>query len=171
MSRAAALIAAPLACLGLAACGGEDEPASTPTIRSESPSLASPTPAATPTAPSTPPTATAPSAPTAPPDATGPEAGEGGGGDEEAARTPVRVMIDGEGITPPRTEVPAFLALRITVRNDLPRAVTMALRGGHQGEEIPAGDEASFDVGGLQPGEYPLDAGAAGRATVVAVRP
>lgn len=165
--------AVPLAALALAACGGSD-PAATTTERDESPALpaASPTPTptgtATPTA--TPPIATAPSAPSPPPDADG-EGGEGGAGDEEGARSPVRVVVDGEGITPPRTEVPAFLAVRVTVRNDLPRTVTVALRGGHSGRRIAAGAESAFDVAGLQPGEYVLDAGEAGRATVVAVRP
>jgi hypothetical protein len=163
MRRAAALLVA--VCLG--ACGGADEPSSSPTVRSESPPL----PAASPTPTPTPPTASAPSAPSPPPDATGPEEQEGGAGDEEAARTRVGVVVDAEGITPPRTEVPAFLALRVSVRNDLPRAVTVALRGGHQGERIAARSRGSFDVPGLQPGEYPLDAGPAGRATVVAVSP
>ena len=161
---AGALLLAP------AACGGEDEPLSSPTVRDESPSLA---PSATPTPTPTPtePTATAPSAPSPPPDATGPEEAEGGAGDEEAIRTPVRVVIDGEGVTPPRVEAPAFLGLRVTARNDLPRRVVVALRGAHRGVRIPARSERTFDVPGLQPGEYPIDAGAAGRGTLVAVRP
>ena len=162
---AAALLLAP------AGCGGEDEPLSSPTVRNESPSLA-PSATPTPTQSPTEPTATAPSAPSPPPDATGPgEEGEGGAGDEEAIRSPVRVVIDGEGVTPPRVEAPAFLGLRVTVRNDLPRRVTVALRGAHRAVRVAARSERTFDVPGLQPGEYPIDAGAAGRATLVAVLP
>lgn len=151
----------------VAACGGEDEPLSTPTVRDDSPTLAP-----TPTATSTSPTATAPSAPAPPPDATGsPEEAEGGAGDEEAARTPVRVVVDGEGVTPPRVEAPAFLALRLTVRNDLPREITVAVRGAHRAVLVPARSERSVDVPGQQPGQYPIDAGDAGRGTLVAVRP
>jgi hypothetical protein len=162
--------ALPLAVLALAACGGSD-PAATTTERDESPALPTPTPTPTPTATATPPTATAPSAPSPPPDAEGGEGAEGGAGDEAAARTQVRVVVDGEGVTPPRTEVPAFLAVRVTVRNDLPRPITVALRGGHSGRQVAARREGSFDVAGLQPGEYAIDAGEAGRATLVAVRP
>jgi len=153
----------------LAGCGGDAEPVSSPTIRDESPSLG---PSSTPT----PPSATAPSAPAPPPDATatatpGAENQEGGAGDEEAARTAVRVVVDGEGVTPPQVEAPAFLALRMTVRNDLPRRITVAVRGAHEAVRVPARAERSFDVPGLQPGEYPVDAGPAGRGTLVAVRP
>jgi hypothetical protein len=162
--------ALPLAVLALAACGGSD-PAATTTERDESPALPTSTPTPTPTATATPPTATAPSAPSPPPDAEGSEGGEGGAGDEEAARTQVRVVVDGEGVIPPRMEVPAFLAVRVTVRNDLPRPITVALRGGHSGRQVAARREGTFDVAGLQPGEYAIDAGEAGRATVVAVRP
>jgi hypothetical protein len=162
--------ALPLAVLALAACGGSD-PAATTTERDESPALPTPTPTPTPTTTATPPTATAPSAPSPPPDAEGGEGGEGGAGDEEAARTQVRVVVDGEGVIPPRTEVPAFLAVRVTVRNDLPQPITVALRGGHSGRQVAARREGTFDVAGLQPGEYAIDAGEAGHATLVAVRP
>ena len=154
--------------VALAACGDE-EGGGAPAERSESPSLA-PTaePTSTSTAEGDPPTATVPRAPTPPPDATGPEEEPGGAGDEEAVRTRVRVVVDGEGITPPRVEIPAFLALRITVRNDLPRRVRVALRGAHRAVRIPARSTRSFDVDGLQRGEYAIDAGGAGRGTLVA---
>ncbi len=179
-----ALVAAALA-VSLAGCGGGDEgtsatstePDATQTPREGSPSLApeaSPTPSATPMpgATSTPPEASAPSAPSPPADATGPETeDEGGAGDESAARTPVRVVIDGEGITPPRVEVPAFLGVRVTVRNVLPRSVRVSLADGDGRRTVPAGRSASFTASGLQPGEHVLSAGVAGRAVVVAARP
>jgi Cupredoxin-like domain len=112
-----------------------------------------------------PPTATAPSAPAPPEDA------QGGAGDEAAARTRITVVVDAEGITPPRLDVPAFLAVRITVRNDLPGAITVAVRGAHRSVRVPARARRAVDVDGLQPGEYPVDAGVAGRTTLVAVRP
>ncbi len=154
---------------GLAACGGTDDSGG-PKERTESPSLAptaEPTSMPTPTAEG-PPTASAPSAPTPPPDATGPEAEPGGAGDEEAARSRLRVVVDGEGITPPRVKVPAFLAVRITVRNDLPRRVTVAVRGVHPPVRVRARSTRSFNADGLQRGEYQIDAGAAGRGMLVA---
>ena len=157
-------VPAVIAALALAACGDGNEE-NTATERDESPSLA-PTPESTPSPEATPPTATAPSAPPPPLDATGPEDQPGGAGDEEPIRTRVSVVIDGEGVTPPRVDVPAFLSLRITVRNDLARRVTVALRGGHGGVRVRARGRRSFTVGGLQRGEYPLDAGAAGRGLI-----
>lgn len=152
----------------VAGCGDDgDDPSSggTPTQRSESPSLA-PTPEATP------PTATAPSAPPPPLDATGPESQPGGAGDEQPARTAVRVVLDGEGLTPTRVEVPPFLALRVTVRNDLHRTVTVALRGGHRALRIRGRSTRRLNAGGLRHGgAYTLDAGTAGRATIVARLP
>jgi hypothetical protein len=147
-----------LAALLLAGCGGDEERAAPP-----------------PPAP-TPPTATAPSAPEPPPDSAAPtpeatstprepEKQEGGAGDEEAARVPLDFTIDGEGITPPRVEVPAFLALELAVRNDTPRAQRVTL--GDTVVRVPAGGRRSVRRGGLRPGRYAVDAGAAGRATLV----
>jgi hypothetical protein len=163
-------LAVALAVVALAGCGGSDggdatRTEGTTTERTDSPSLA-PTPE--PTAAGDPPTATAPSAPSPPLDATGPEEQPGGAGDEMPVRTRVRVVLDGEGLTPPRIEVPAFLALRLTVRNDLPRRVTVVLRGGHRPVSVRGRATRRFDVGGLQRGEYRLDAGEAGRGVIVA---
>ena len=97
-----------------------------------------------------------------------PEDAEGGAGDEAPARTRVSVVVDGEGITPPRLEVPAFIALRVSLRNDLARPITVQL--GDRRIRIPARVKAGFDADGLRPGEHQLDAGRAGRATLVAVR-
>jgi len=166
--RRAALLAA-AAAAALAGCGGQAEPGSTPTIRTESPAL----PTSTPTpAPEESPQATAPSAPAPPPDAGvaqghgAEEEQEGGAGDEEAARTPVSVVVDAEGMTPPRVVVPAFIALRVTVRNDLPRAIRV--RGLGVRLRVPARSRRSVDAGGVKRGRYELDAGAAGDAVVEA---
>jgi hypothetical protein len=145
---------------------------------------AAPTPTPTPTATAMPspveePTATAPSAPAPPPDG-GVDEGhevqdarkrgedqEGGGGDEEAARTPVRVVVDGEGITPPSVAVPAFIALRVTVRNDLPRAIRVRI-GRERRVTVRARERRAIDAGGLRPGRHAIDAGVAGRGVIVA---
>jgi hypothetical protein len=158
-----------------AGCGGEDERASAPTPTPTATPTATPTPIAT---PSPDPTASAPSAPGPPPDG-GIDEGhgvqdlreqgedqEGGAGDEEEARTPVKLVLDAEGITPPSVEVPAFIALRVTVRNDLPRAARV--RGLGVRFRVPARGRRTVKAGGVRPGRHTLSAGALGRATVVA---
>jgi hypothetical protein len=166
--RLAALVATAV----LAGCGADDEPAPVRTENDDSPSLAptaTATPSATPAASATPPTATAPSAPAPPPDAGVPEGHgaedqEGGAGDEEAARVPVSLVVDGEGITPPVVSVPAFLALEIRVRNDLPRAVRIRIARTGVAFRVPARSARARAAGGLGRGRYSVDAGKAGRA-------
>ena len=158
--RRAALVLAGL--LGLAGCGGGGESGST-TQRTGSPPV--------PSAEAEPPTATAPSAPAPPPDAGvlqghGVEEQEGGAGDEEEARTPVVLAVDGEGMTPRRLVVPAFIALRITVRNDLSRPIRV--RGAGADFAVPARARWTVKAGGLRPGRHPVRAGRAGRAVLVA---
>ncbi len=156
-------IAAVVVAAVLAGCGGDDESASSPTTRTESPPL--PTPTATPSP--TPPTATAPSAPQPPADAMKGEDQPGGAGDEEEARVPVRLVVDGEGITPPSVAIPAFIALRLTVRNDLPRPVRIRVRAAEVAFSVPARGRRTVEASGLRPGRYAVDAGAAGRAVLV----
>jgi len=158
-------LSAAVVIVAVAGCGGHGDDRPARTERTESPSLA---PTATPTADRGPPTATAPSAPSPPLDATGPEDEPGGPGEDEVARTRVRVVIDAEGVTPPRTVVAPFLPLRITVRNDLPRRISVTLRPARRAVAVRPRSTRSFDAGGLVRGEHRLDAGSAGRALIVA---
>lgn len=162
--------------LVLAGCGADDEPAPLGEENQTSPTLpsatASPTP--TPTPSPTPPTATAPSAPAPPPDAGVPEGHggedqEGGAGDEEAARTPVDLVLDGEGLTPVRVEVAPFLGIEVTVRNDLPSAAELEVPGRSAPVRLPAGESTRFELEGLRTDRsYTLDAGPGQDARVVA---
>jgi len=152
-------------------CGADDRPAPVTTENDDSPSLASPTP----TPSDTPPTATAPSAPAPPPDAGVPEGhgGEdqaGGAGDEEAARTPVDLVLDGEGLTPPRVEVAPFLGIEVRIRNDLPRDARLVVSGRPAPVRVGAGDERAIGLEGLRRGRsYTIDAGPGQDARLVAV--
>jgi len=133
---AAALLAA--AAL-LSGCGGDEE-----TSSSSSPA---PTPTETPALES-------------------PEDQPGGAGDEEAIRVPVQFTVDGEGITPPQVAVPAFLALELSVSNDLPEPVTVRLEGAEPLTVAP-GETGRMLLEGRRPGSYRVDAGAAGEAILV----
>ena len=168
-----------------AGCGADDEPSSTPTVRTESPPL----PTATPTATETPgraatpdePTATARSAPAPPPDA-GVDEGhgveedqEGGAGDEAPARTRVTFVVDGEGITPPSKPVPPFLGIRVTIRNDLPRRIRGTYTEGGETPTtgrfgVPARGRRAFSLPGLSRGRHTLEVVGAGQAAIVVTR-
>jgi hypothetical protein len=148
LARRTVRFAVPAALLVAVGCGGDEEP----------------------------PTATAPSAPEPPPDSAAatptataspeaPEEQEGGVGDEEAARVPLDFTIDGEGITPPRMRVPAFLALELVVRNDTPRAQRVTLEDTVL--EVAAGETGRVRRAGMRPGRYPVVAGVAGRAVLL----
>ena len=134
-------------------CGGDEE--SSPVARTQPPVGA---PVATVTAsPSPAPTASATPTPV--------EEQEGGAGDEEAARIPVEVTLDGEGLTPPTVSVPAYFALEIVVHNDLDRDAVVRL--GDVAFRAPAGERAQGRHPGLSKGEHALRAGGS-RATIVA---
>jgi hypothetical protein len=149
--------------VALAGCGGDQEGAAG---EPQPPVVTTPEP--TPTVePTGTPTAEPPAEPEPEPTATlGPEDQEGGAGDEEAPRVPVRFTIDGEGLTPPQVSVPAFFPVVLTIDNALPRAVTVTL--GNVEITVDAGSRGQGRHPGLRPGEHAVDAGAAGRATVLA---
>jgi len=70
------------------------------------------------------------------------------------------------GIFPPTVSVPAFLALELVVRNDNDVSVTVRL----QGEEplaVPPFTTRRERLEGRPPGTYVIDAGPAGRVTLV----
>jgi hypothetical protein len=147
--------------VALAGCGGEQEDSAG---GPQPPVVTTPEPT-----PTVQPTATPTAEPTAGPEPTatvGPEDQEGGAGDEEAPRVPVRFTIDGEGLTPPQVSVPAFFPVVLTIDNALPRGVTVTL--GDVEITVAAGAQGQGRHPGLGPGEHAVDAGAAGRATILA---
>lgn len=172
MRRALATLAATLLVAG---CGADDEPAPVRTENDDSPSLASPTPTPSPKPSATPPTATAPSAPAPPPDAGvaeghGAEDQEGGAGDEEAARTPVDLVVRGEEPMPRRVEVPAFLAIELRVRNDASGTIGVRVPGTDVAFRVPAGETRGGELEGLRPGrKYAVDIGTGIDTVIVAV--
>lgn len=144
--------------LTITGCGGGEDPPTAATATPTASPAATASPSPTPTAEPTP-------SPTAEP-TPGPEAQEGGAGDEEAPRVPVDVTVDGEGVTPPVIEVPAFFALEITVRNDLDREVTLRL--GDVALTAPPGGRGRGRHPGLRPGEHRLGGDGVPGATIVA---
>ena len=144
----------------IAACG--DDGASVDAV----PSVAPATPTATATA--TPgPAATA--TPTATPVATPTVAPEADAGDEAGNRVVVRFeLLDGR-VEPLVQEVPAFLGLRLLLRNasDAPRNVEI---DGEPVAELAPGESEIVEVEGLPPGDHELSAGLSGLATIDAKR-
>ena len=147
-----------LAVAGLLAGCGDDEPvpASEPTPAPTA--AATETPTATPTATETPaPTATGQPAP---------EEQEGGAGDEEEARVPVRFTVRDGGVEPPEIGVPGFLALELIVRNETAAPVVARLEG-TEPLTVNPGETTRARIDGRRPGRYPVDFGAAGEAMLI----
>lgn len=106
------------------------------------------------------PTREAPAPPTATPE----------GGDEAGNRVDVRVTLAPEGVVPRRLEVPAFLGLRLRVRNESGGERIVRLDGSVVVELLPEETQV-VELEGLQPGRHVLEAGESGRTSIVAVRP
>jgi hypothetical protein len=151
-------LVAVLAVAGAIAGCGDDEPTA-----GSSPTPA-PTAAATDT-PTTTPEATETPSPTAT-EQPGPEEQEGGAGDEEAARVPVRFTVRDGGIEPPQVGVPGFLALELIVTNETSEPVVARLEGAEP-LTVGPGETARVRVEGRRPGRYPVDFGPAGQALLV----
>jgi hypothetical protein len=147
-----------LAVAGVLAGCGDDEPA--PTSEATPAPTAAATETPTPTATETPsPTATGQPSPS-------PEDEEGGAGDEEEARVPVRFVVREGGVEPPEVGVPGFLALELIVVNRTSQPVVARLDGVEPLTANP-GETTRARIEGRRPGRYPIDFGAAGRATLV----
>jgi hypothetical protein len=147
---AARRVTALLVIAALAGCGGDDD----------EPAVTEPTPTATATPT---PTATATATPTASP---APEEQEGGAGDEEAARVPVRFTVSAEGVDPPQVAIPAFLAIELTVENTTDAPVVVRLDG-VEPITVNPGETARAELDGRRPGSYPIAFGDAGQALLV----
>jgi hypothetical protein len=151
-------LVAVLAVAGALAGCGDDEPTAT----------SSPTPAPTAAAteratPTTTPTETPSPTATEQP---GPEEQEGGAGDEEEVRVPVRFTVGDDGIEPPEIGVPGFLALELIIRNDTSRPIVARLED-TEPLTVNPGETTRARLEGRRPGRYPIDFGAAGDAVLV----
>ena len=143
-----------VAVLAVALVGcGDDEP----TASSSPTAAATDTPTATPEPTESPsPTATEQPAP---------EEQEGGAGDEDAGRVPVRFTVQG-GVEPRKVGVPAFLALELIVSNQSLSPVSAQLEGEEPLVADP-GQTARMRIEGRRPGRYTVDFGDAGQAVIV----
>ena len=154
MARA---LVAVLAVAGALAGCGDDEPTATsstpaPTAAATERATPTTTPAETPS-----PTAT---------EQPGPEEQEGGAGDEEEARVPVRFTVRDDGVEPPEVGVPGFLALELIIRNDTSQPVVARLEA-TEPLTVNPGETTRARLEGRRPGRYPIDFGAAGEAVLV----
>ena len=96
-----------------------------------------------------------------------------GGGDEEPIRQRVPITVGRQAIKPARSQVDAFLGIRLVVRNASRRKQVIGVKGARAPSaiEVGKGRRATLDLEGLRPGRYriegkPTDA----RATLVVKR-
>ena len=96
----------------------------------------------------------------------GGEQGEGGAGDEEAARVPVTLTADGGSLSPTVVTIPAFLAveLRVSAKGGAEKLTISAPGGGTL--SVAAGQTATKRLAGLKPGDYPVTTAGGGKATL-----
>ena len=90
-------------------------------------------------------------------------------GDESGNRPELHFDVTAEAIEPDRIEVPAFLGLRVQLRNRTGVVAPVTLDG-ESITQLPPDGESEVEVEGLRPGEHQLQAGGSARATIVAVR-
>jgi hypothetical protein len=160
-------------------CGSDDTTSATVV---QGPDATAPAPAPAATAPATTtststPTATNPTATTGVPTGgvkptttggapAGGEQGEGGAGDEEAARVPVTLTADGGSLSPTVVTIPAFLAieLRVSAKGGAEQ-LTISVPGGGT-LSVAAGQTATKRLAGLKPGDYPVTTAGGGKTTL-----
>jgi hypothetical protein len=186
-ARAAAALLGAAALIGagaLAGCGSDDEPAAQSVRQGPAtapgaatgpdPTLPTtttpPGPAATGTTTTEAPTATTGVPTTTAPDTggtpAGGEQGEGGAGDEEAARVPVQLTASAGSLSPTTVTIPAFLAVEVAVTAEGgAEQVTIAAPGGGT-LSVPAGGTARRRLTGLKPGDYAVTTDRGGKATL-----
>ena len=91
--------------------------------------------------------------PTTPPRAGASQAGEGG--DEQPIRQRVPITVGRKAIKPARSQVDAFLGIRLVIRNASGRRQQISLRGAEA--TVPAGASKNLDVEGQRPGRYRIE--------------
>jgi prophage tail gpP-like protein len=112
--------------------------------------------------------------PSAPPKARqaqagGGESGAGGGGDEEPIRQRVGITVGKRAIRPERSQVDAFLGIRLVIRNASRREQRVEARGAKT--TVAAGARKNRDLEGQRPGRVRIKAEPAGaRATLLVKR-
>jgi hypothetical protein len=96
----------------------------------------------------------------------GGEQGQGGAGDEEAARVPVTLTADGASLSPTTVTIPAFLAieLRVTARGGAEKLTISAPGGGTLA--VAAGQTATKRLAGLKPGDYTVTTAGGAKTTL-----
>jgi hypothetical protein len=141
--------------LAVVAGCGDDETVSTPSPTPEATAVATETPTPSPTATETP----TPTATEQPP----PEPDEG---DEEAARVPVRFEVSASGIAPPKVAIPAFLAIELTVVNELEVPVVARIAGAEP-LVVEPGKTGRAQLEGRRPGRWVVSLAPAGEAELV----
>lgn len=96
----------------------------------------------------------------------GGEQGEGGAGDEEAARVPVTLTADGGALSPTVVTIPAFLAieLRVSAKGGAEKLTISAPGGGTL--SVAAGKTATKRLAGLKPGDYAVTTAGGGKTTL-----
>jgi hypothetical protein len=94
------------------------------------------------------------------------EQGEGGAGDEEAARVPVTLTTAGASLSPTTVTIPAFLAieLRVTAKGGAEKLTISAPGGGTL--SVGAGQTATKSLAGLTPGDYSVTTASGGKSTL-----
>ncbi len=96
----------------------------------------------------------------------GGEQGEGGAGDEEAARVPVTLTADGGALSPTVVTIPAFLAIELQVSaKGSAEKLTIAAPGGGT-LSVAAGQTATKRLAGLKPGDYPVTTAGGGKTVL-----
>jgi hypothetical protein len=151
---------------------GPDATSPTPTATAEAPATTEAPATSTPTSTSTSPTATTGVPPGGVKPTTtggapaGGEQGEGGAGDEEAARVPVTLTADGGSLSPTVVTIPAFLAveLRVTAKGGAEKLTISAPGAGTL--SVAAGQTATKRLTGLKPGDYAVTTAGGGKATL-----
>jgi hypothetical protein len=96
----------------------------------------------------------------------GGEQGQGGAGDEEAARVPVVLTSAGASLSPTIVTIPAFLAieLRVTAKGGAEKLTISAPGGGTL--SLRAGQTVTKRLSGLKPGDYAVTTAGGGKSTL-----
>ena len=81
---------------------------------------------------------------------------DAGGGDEEPIRQRVPIVVGRKAIKPARSQVDAFLGIRLIVRNASGKKQSIEVAGAKAPRTVvvAAGKRANLDLEGLRPGSY-----------------